>query len=216
MADSNPASATPKAEPIDVRAEQLAGVYARALLAAGEKSGVTDEIVEQYDLLVNDLFAKTASLEAVLAATGAKDAARIALIDRVFAGKFSKLFVNFLKVLATRGRLDMVRAIHRAFHKELDLLRGRLRVRVSTASPIGNDVADQLLKSLHPLLDGGSPRIERVVDPTLIGGVVVRIGDVVYDGSVARQLGQMREQMINRSIHEIQSRRDRFRHTGGN
>ena len=47
-------------------------------------------------------------------------------------------------------------------------------------------------------------------------GAVVRIGDTVYDGSVAWQLQRLESQMINRSVHEIQSRRDRFRHSGGN
>ena len=54
------------------------------------------------------------------------------------------------------------------------------------------------------------------VDPDLIGGIVLRVGDTVYDGSVATQLEQLREQMIDRSVHEIQSRRDRFRHSDGN
>ena len=58
--------------------------------------------------------------------------------------------------------------------------------------------------------------MEVKVDPELIGGAVVRIGDTVYDGSVAGQLERLESQMINRSVHEIQSRRDRFRHSGGN
>ena len=69
--------------------------------------------------------------------------------------------------------------------------------------------------SLRRIL-GGEPQVHPTVDPSLIGGVVLRVGDTVYDGSVARQLDQVREQMINRSGHEIQSRRDRFRHSGGN
>ena len=60
------------------------------------------------------------------------------------------------------------------------------------------------------------PYWRAVIDPELIGGVVVRVGDTVYDGSVATNLKQLRQQMINRSVHEIQSRRDRFRYPGGN
>jgi F-type H+-transporting ATPase subunit delta len=63
---------------------------------------------------------------------------------------------------------------------------------------------------------GGEPEIVRMTDPNLIGGIVLRVGDTVYDGSVATRLSKVRGQMINRSIHEIQRRRDRFSHTAGN
>ena len=45
---------------------------------------------------------------------------------------------------------------------------------------------------------------------------MVRVGDVVYDGSVASQLENLRQQMIDRSVHEIQSRRNRFSNSAGN
>ena len=57
---------------------------------------------------------------------------------------------------------------------------------------------------------GGEPIIQWVTDPDLIGGAVLRVGDTVYDGSVAGQLEQLRQQILERSVHEIQSRRDRF------
>ena len=52
--------------------------------------------------------------------------------------------------------------------------------------------------------------------PALIGGAVLRVGDVVYDGSIANQLQIIRQEMIDRSVDEIQSRRDRFRNPAGN
>ena len=81
--------------------------------------------------------------------------------------------------------------------------------------PLEPSLSRGLEASLRQLL-GGEPQLESAVRPELIGGVVLRVGDTVYDGSVARQLEQVREQMITRSVHEIQSRRDRFRHPGGN
>ena len=57
---------------------------------------------------------------------------------------------------------------------------------------------------------------EPVVDPAVIGGVTLRIGDTVYDASIASQLEHLRTQMIDRSVHAIQSRRDSFRTATGN
>ena len=75
-------------------------------------------------------------------------------------------------------------------------------------------MANKIAATLRTML-GGEPIFTRTVRPELIGGIVLRVGDTVYDGSVATQLEQIREQMITRSVHEIQSRRDRFRNPSG-
>ncbi|HEV3344867.1 MAG TPA: F0F1 ATP synthase subunit delta, partial [Pirellulales bacterium] len=63
---------------------------------------------------------------------------------------------------------------------------------------------------------GGEPVLAAKVNPDLIGGLVFRVGDTVYDGSVATRLARVRSQMIDRSIHEIQRRRDRISPAAGN
>ena len=94
-------------------------------------------------------------------------------------------------------------------------LRGRVPVQLTTAAAAGRCAGRADRRGLRRLL-GGEPVLERAVDPELIGGAVVRVGDTVYDGSIANQLENLRQQMIDRSAHEIQSRRDRFRYPAGN
>ena len=85
---------------------------------------------------------------------------------------------------------------------------------MSTAEPLDQALLDEITQSLRVAL-GSELILESTVDPELIGGAVLRIEDTVYDGSVANQLESIRQQMIDRSVHEIQSRRDRFRNSAG-
>jgi F-type H+-transporting ATPase subunit delta len=120
------------------------------------------------------------------------------------------MFLSFLKVVSRHQRLDLLRAIRRQAHGRLKRIRGHVPVRIATATPIDGAFADRIARSLAPLVDG-LPELERVADAKLIGGIVVRVGDKVYDGSIANQLHKLRQQMMDRSAHEIQSGRDRFR-----
>ena len=128
----------------------------------------------------------------------------------------SPLLVNFLKVVARHGRLDCLRAIHRQTHVLYDKLRNRIPVRLTTAAPLEpGDGSSRSPRACAPSWAASRFSNRRPI-PSLIGGAVLRIGDTVYDGSIANQLQNLRQQMIDRSAHEIQSRRDRFRYPAGN
>jgi F-type H+-transporting ATPase subunit delta len=196
----------------DAAVEHIAAVYARALLGAAERAGQTAAVMEQFDSLLADVLDKFPRLDAVLVSWLVPQEERLKILDRVFGATMSRMLLNFLKVLTRHGRLDVLRAVHRAAHELWDEARGRHRVRLLTAAPVDAGLLSALTDALRQTL-GGEPVVEPVVQPNLIGGAVIRIGDTVYDGSVATQLENLRVQMIDRSIHEIQSRRDRFRHS---
>ncbi len=205
----------PQAPTINVGAQQVAVIYAKALLAAAEQAGQAETLVEEFDAVIHSVLDPFSKLETLLGSALVSPEEKTELLERLFADRLSRMFLNFLKVVARHGRLDVLRAIHQEFLKLYDVLRGRVRVQIGTAVAVDERFSGNLAQSLRGLL-GGEPKLESRVDPALIGGVVLRVGDTVYDGSVARQLEQVREQMILRSIHEIQSRRDSFRHSGGN
>jgi F-type H+-transporting ATPase subunit delta len=200
----------------DVGVERIADVYAAALLGATENAGQTETVLEELDALIDQAFKEHfPKLEAILASPLVSHREKSEIIDHILAGRVSGLFLDFLKVVARHGRIDLVRPIRRQARLRYDRLRGRVPVRITTATPLDDAQAGQLAQKLRELLCG-EPLLERVVDPGLIGGAVLRVGDVVYDGSIANQLHTIRQQMIDRSVHEIQSRRDRFRNSAGN
>jgi F-type H+-transporting ATPase subunit delta len=199
----------------DVAVEHVGDVYAEALLGAAEKAGLTDAVLAEFDSLLFDVLDVFPRLEEILASALVSHEEKSGVLDRTLGTQASPVFLRFLKVVSAHGRLDCLRAIHRQARRLCDRMRGRVRVQVSTATPLGADVAQRIAHGLRGLLDG-EPVLDQLVDPDLIGGVVVRVGDTVYDGSVATQLQSVRQQMIDRTAHEIQSRRDRFRYPAGN
>jgi F-type H+-transporting ATPase subunit delta len=199
----------------EVGVEHIANVYAEALLGAAEAAGQTAAILEELDSLVADVLDAHPDLERVLASGVISHEERSGILDRVLGGQASPLVLNFLKVVSRHGRMNCVRVIAAQAHALYRQKLGQVAVQVTTAAPLDAAAAQRLCEALGAVVEG-QPVLHERVDPALIGGVVVRVGDTIYDASVARQLQTMRQQMIDRSVHEIQSRRDRFRHPAGN
>lgn len=199
----------------DATREKLAEIYATALLGACESTNVAFDVVcEDYDSFVKHICDAHPKFEDILASLNVAVDEKLRIIDELFADG-EPIFRNFLKTLARRGRMDLIREIRVACRKLDDKRKGRVPVKISTAVPLDDTTRDNLVANLRKLVDG-EPELLVEVDPEMIGGIIVRVGDVVYDASIATQLNKVRQDMIDRSAHEIQSRRDCFRNPEGN
>lgn len=199
---------------IDVAAQGIADAYAKALLEATEKAGRSEAVIAELDSWVDDVLDGNPKLDRLFASPVVETEEKFALIDRALANA-EPLFLNFLKVLASHERLDIIRTVRIEAHRILDKLRGRIEANVVSAVPMDPKQSAALKARLQTLL-GGNVVLVEAVDPSLIGGLIVRVGDRVLDGSLANSLARLKEQLINRSVHEIQRRRDSFSSPTGN
>ena len=193
----------------DTGQKHLGTVYAKALLGVAHKAGVTDQVLDELDALVVDVLARLPKLEATLASPNVPYEAKVRMLDRAFAGRMSLTLLNFLKVAARHRRLDCLRAIHRAAHELNNEATGRVDVFVRTAQPLTGELHALLVARLEAQL-GHRVNLRSTLDDSLIGGIVVRVGDTVYDGSVAQQLRRLREDAIERTVQALQQSLERF------
>ena len=200
---------------MDVGAQQVGTLYAKAILAAADSAGSTAQILSELDSVVQEVLDKHPDLERLLGSDMVSHDDKLGIIDRVFAGKLSPLLLNSFKVLSAHGRLGYVRAIHHTAREMYEQRQGRVRVIVETAHPLDGQSAVQITNQIREMI-AAEPVLELKVNPDLIAGVILRVGDKVYDGSVASQLKELRQRIIDRSVHEIQSGRNRFSHSEGN
>jgi len=202
--------AKPRSTPaFDPARQRLGTVYAKALLGASEKAGQTDQVLEELDSLVTDVLDRSPDFDETLRTPRITPEEKVVLLERVFAGRASPLLVDFLKVVAQHERLDTLRAIQRAARKLYNEMRGRVAVLVKSAAPISNQLRLSISTRLREML-GREVVLTSEVDPELLGGLVVRVGDTVYDGSLAGKLKSMEAVTLEQATQRLRESLDRL------
>ena len=176
---------------LDTGAEELGKTYAAALIGAASNAGVADKVIDQLNLLVDEYLSKNSVLQAAFASPRVDESEKVRVIDRLFGEQFDPILIKFLKVMASRGRLGYIAAVSVAAESIHDEMMGRVVASVKTAVPLTEELRDQISSSLSDLMNK-QVKLNETVDTELIGGMIVRIGDRVFDSSVANQLDKLR------------------------
>jgi F-type H+-transporting ATPase subunit delta len=174
---------------------QVARRYARAVLEIGIETGTLDALVNEMSRAA-EAYAGSAELRAALEnpliSVLAKRAILVEISDRLGLGPTAR---NTLQLLSDRRRMRALPGIAQRLHEFSDQRRGVVRAEVTTAAPLGNSYYAQLQTQLEKLT-GKQVVIDRREDPGLIGGVVTRIGDTVYDGSLRTRLHELKHALL--------------------
>lgn len=174
-----------------------AGRYARALFDVVRKEGGNLEQAHTELQQFADLFATHPALQSTLAnpaiPASKKQAVAKALVER--AGGISPVVAKMIVLLAERDRLTILPEIVRAYgERVMDHLKV-IRGEVTTAI----ELSPEKLRALEQGLTQATGRkviLESRVDPSIIGGVVTRLGSTVYDGSITTQLQKLKQSLI--------------------
>jgi F-type H+-transporting ATPase subunit delta len=106
---------------------------------------------------------------------------------------------NLVQLLIRRGRIEQLPAVAREFRRLRDLREGIVHATVTSASPLTDDELAALRERLATIA-GGRVELELVVDPQIMGGVMVRLGDQLMDGSVRGRLEQLRNRLVTGAL----------------
>lgn len=204
---SNPLEDAKKFKTVDVSAERVSRVYADALFRAAGSNA--DEVGEEFRELVRTAFTEVPDLYPFLASGTIASRTKREFIDKHFLGKASETLVSFLQVLNNHDRLALLPPIAVCYRDLLDEKHKRQQVFVRSAVKLTDEQRTALKKHLKEMFHV-EPTLNEEVDPELLGGLIVRVGDWQFDGSVKARLNQLKNQLLERSSHEIQGRRDRF------
>jgi F-type H+-transporting ATPase subunit delta len=201
-----------KHQDMDIDRQRLGATYAKALLGASGSDN-TDQVVEELESLVADVLDKIPGVGDLMSSLRIDAAEKSQMIDRLFGGRCSDGLIKFLKVLNRHGRLDCIRHVAKAARKGINQKHGRIAVNVTTAEPIDGDVTNRIADVLRGRLQS-EVDVSCSVDSRIIGGLVVKVGDKVFDGSVANKLARLRTDAIGQTVRQLRGSLDRFAEDG--
>lgn len=170
--------------------------YARALLDVCEQEGALERVEREASAFAGLLDEHPLLRKSLLGPSvppAPKRAVVAALLER--AGDLSPITGRLLNLLAEHDRLSLLPEILDVYRARLMELRGEVRARITTASPLPDGRMQEIARRLEAAT-GRQVTVETEVDPEVIGGVVARIGSTVWDGSVARHLARLRERLL--------------------
>ena len=181
-----------------MRDETVAKNYAGTLFALAEGHegiDVYQEGIESVARLLDEdpdvrLFLETPRIAA---------ADKKAVVKKVFGNHLPTVLVNFLLVTIDKRRQRLLREIAREFHALVDRHRSRVHVEVTVARELDDETMAELTTKLSAMLKMTAiPNVR--VKPAILGGVVVRTGDTIYDGSLRRRLDGMRRKLMGADL----------------
>lgn len=181
-----------------MRDETVARNYAETLFELSQRHEGLEEFGAGIDLVAG-LIDEDPRFRLFLETPRISDVDRKATVEKVFGGELPRQLLNFLLITIDKRRQRLLRDVAGQFHALVDEHEGREHVEVTLARPADQGTQDLIAGRLSSLL--GKTAIPHVrVKPEILGGVVVRTGDTIYDGSVRRHMESMRRQLLEVSL----------------
>lgn len=172
---------------------QVARRYAAALFTVAQKQNSVREAQDDLDAIASVFESKPEFREA-FESPKIDPSKKRALLDRVFSDRARPITLRLLRMMVDKGREENLLLIRDAFTRMREEAEKVLRIQISSAYPLNEaevrGVADRIAAQT-----GKRVFHETTVDPSLVGGVTVRYGDFVLDGSVAGRLRRFRERL---------------------
>jgi F-type H+-transporting ATPase subunit delta len=195
---------TQAASVFDIDALRVARVYATALLDAAEKAGKADLIWEHFVSLVSNPLRQSDSPTdpMVMLVVAVPRGRREEMIRKAFAGRVDDLFLNFVLVLNHHNRLQIIRPVAAEYRELMDERARKVRVQVKSAVPLTDAERDKVKAMARNRLNL-DPILVESVDPALLGGLRVQVGDQMIDVTVRARLDALKNQLLTRSSHAI-------------
>lgn len=187
----------------DDKEMSVARIYARALLSLAKEARHDQQVRDELDSL-GALYDADPAFRDFLTNPAVDAGDRERSLEKMFRARLLPVTVDTLQVINRKGRSALLPAVVEAYRQEHDKMLMRVEVQVTSARPLTDPQREKLGAAVRERT-GREPSFVERVEPSLLGGIVVQIGDEKTDGSVVTRLRNLGGALLDRASHEIHS-----------
>lgn len=175
-----------------------AAAFAQALLELADERKQVDAVAAELAGL-GKAVSETPSLAKFFSNPSIKDAEREGVLNRALLPQVSPLVGSFLKLLLAKGKLGELGAVATAFQGLMDKRQGKVNVDVTVTKPLGPQELELVRQRISTAIQKEAV-IKQHVDDSILGGIIIRVGDKLIDGSVKAQLKTIEKKLLATSV----------------
>jgi F-type H+-transporting ATPase subunit delta len=196
---------------VNKQSDALANVYARSLFELATEAGGNDKVVEIADELeqICDLITSNQQIGLFFSSPIIDSTKRKEALSAIFSNRITDLALRFLLVLNNKGRLNHLRQIEIAYDQLVQDAMGQIEVDIFTPTEIDADSINSIKDKVQQML-GKEPILHSYVDAAMLGGIKLRIGDQLIDGSVQTKLRRLSERIQSGGSVAIRERFENY------
>lgn len=187
----------------DFHVEAVGSIFAQALINEAQKQGNVEAVTEDVRG-IGELLKTNPAFKGFTQALDVSEEDRLAALNKIFEGRVENLTLQVLRSLARRDRLMFLGGFVAGFETILRKMGGHVSVELTTASDLSPEVIERVKNAVGVSLGGKTADLKVKTDPSLIGGMMLMVGDTLIDGSVATQLERIEEQLKRNGVSRLQ------------
>ena len=177
---------------------RIANRYAKSLIGLAQQQNILDAVYNDMQSLLKTI-SENVSLENLLKNPIVHSDKKMSILKQIFEKNFNKLSIDFFNIIVRKRRESFMKVIANSFINQYNDINKITRATVKTAVAISDATQKQIINFLQKE-SGMKVELKNIVEPELIGGMIVQMGDRMYDASIAGKLNQARKELLTTYI----------------
>ena len=177
---------------------RVASRYAKSLIDLSKEQQILDKVKSDMGVF-QQTTSRNIPLQSLLKSPVVNNGDKIVILNKIFGASFQKLTLEFFTIVVRKNRSSVLESIAQSFMDQYNELNNIISASVKTAQPIDAAVTAEVTNFIEKQ-SGKKVALTASVDPSLIGGLVIQVGDNLYDASISGKLNKVKQNLLNTYI----------------